>query len=491
MSEFEAESEDESEPEFSIRCRGIYSTSLTKFLLENNFKITQSSDILRERLDLNVYKGDPDLSIQDVWNKQGILCWGKSEVIDIFIKLLQDNFLDVIIRKSYSGKDTILKGKVISINKFNQSTILDFGNFKGVLENRIYPIGKFLLTKIQYPNIGKRKAILTTNITIPGINAVLIQNSKNKISKKIEDYEIRSKLKKLGNSIKPRNWGILWRTSAEEIIQEDENILIEEIDGLTEKTTQILRKFRELEGPGIVHEGIPTFNAEFPSITKSKLDSIRSSIQDISTIPNHHYYKIFGEEFSFLVNFVEDLIYKLPQYKNDIIKEFQNYFKQFYPALDDIVRIYHVKIDGRIFFLSPGKILLFNKNNDYLKIRRELGGRTRTYYNGIGAIKEEGDYAILECKLGDWFLKTEYFSKKNESKGIYWNINTPIELYINPFRLHYVDLEIDLVKRKDGEIQILDEEKLDKVVEENYVSEKLKKCAYDKINELRENIEKN
>ncbi len=487
----DSEPETDSEPKFSIRCRGIYSTALTKFLLDKNFKVTQSSDLIRERLSLNIIPEEPDLSIQNTWNRQGILCWGKKEAIDEFIEILQEHFLDVIIRKSISGKDTILKGKVIGINKYNQSSILDFGKFKGIIENKIIPIGKFIMTKVQQPSIGKRKAILTTNITIPGINAILIRNSPNKISKKIYDQEIRQNLMKLAGSLKPRTWGILWRTNAAETIQEDDNILIEEIDRLTDTSNQIIKKFRELEAPGVIYEGIPTFNAEFPSIAKSELDNIRSEIENISTIPNHHYYKIFGENFSFLINFAEELIHKIPQNKNEIIQETQNYFKQFFPNENDIVNIYHVKIDGRIFFLSPGSVISFNKNNGKIKLRRELRGRIRSYYNGIGAIKEEGDYAILDCNFGDWFIRTEYFSKDHKSKGNYWNINTPIELYINPFRIQYVDLEIDLVKRIDGEIQILDEEKLDRVYEEKYISKKLKDLAFEKLFDLKKTIENN
>ena len=131
MSENETNSS-ENGPLYSIRCRGIFSTTLTKFLMDNEFNITQSSEIIRERLNLNQYYGNPDLNIQDFWNKQGILSWGKSEVLERFIKLLQENFLDIIARRSSSGKDAILKGKVIAINKYNQSTIIDFKDFKGI-----------------------------------------------------------------------------------------------------------------------------------------------------------------------------------------------------------------------------------------------------------------------------------------------------------------------------------------------------------------------
>lgn len=476
---------------FSFRCRGIYSTALTKFLSENNFKVTQSSDLIRERLSLSVFSDNADITIQDMWNKQGILCWGKIEALDAFTQLLKENFLDVIIRKSKSGKDSILKGRVIAINKNNRSTILDFGDFKGILEDRIIPTGKYILTKVQFPNIGKRKAILSTNITIPGINAILIQNSTNKISKKINDPQIRQRLIQLANSIKPKNWGILWRTSAGEIIQEDENILIEEIDSLTEKSNFIFKQFKDLDGPGLILDGIPTVNVEFPFETKTKLDGIRGEIEGISTIPNHHFYKIHGEKFILLVDFVEELIHNIRPNKNQIVEEFQTYFKKFYPQEDDLIRIYHVKIDGRIFFLSPGKIISIDKNMEKITLRRELGGKTRSYYNGIGAIKEFGDYAILTCQIGNWFLKTEYFSKDNTSKGIYWNINTPIELYSNPYRIQYVDLEIDLVKRNDGQIQILDQEKLESVFMENYISDKLKQRALEQLYKLKEMVDNN
>lgn len=476
---------------FSIRCRGIYSTALSKFFLDNNFEMTQSSDLVSKRLSLVPYNKAPDLNIQDTWDKQGILCWGKQEAIDSIITLFQENFLDIVIRKSYSGKDTFLKGKVIGINNFNNTSILDFGNFKGILANKIIPIGKYVLSKVQYPNIGKRKAIITSNITIPGINVVLIQNSTNKISKKITNPQIRKKLFDLANSITSRNWGILWRTSAAEIIEEDENILREEIDRLTETANLILKKFQELEDVGIILDGIPTINAEFPSLTKSQLDSIRSEIEGVSTIPNHHYYKIFGEDFSYLINFTEELIHKIPQTKNEIIEEFQNYFKKFFPNINDLVRIYHVKVDGRIFYLSPGIVLSFDKDNCQLKLRRDLGGKTITSYDGIGVIKEEGDYAIVDCRIGDWFIRTEYFSKDNQTKGVYWNINTPIEFYLNPFRINYVDLEVDLVQRNNGEIQILDEEKLEDALKENYMSEKLKQYALDKLDELKKNLQNN
>ena len=134
---------------------------------------------------------------------------------------------------------------------------------------------------------------------------------------------------------------------------------------------------------------------------------------------------------------------------------------------------------------------MFDKDNYQLKLRRDLGGKTITSYDGIGVIKEEGDYAIVDCRIGDWFIRTEYFSKDNQTKGVYWNINTPVELYLNPFRIHYVDLEIDLVQRNNGEIQILDEEKLEEALKANYMSEKLKQYTLDKLDELKKNLQSN
>ncbi|GAI07944.1 unnamed protein product, partial [marine sediment metagenome] len=115
----------------------------------------------------------------------------------------------------------------------------------------------------------------------------------------------------------------------------------------------------------------------------------------------------------------------------------------------NIVRIEHVKPEGQLIQLTPGKIRDFEPNSTKVVIKRE-GLRTGRY-DGLGIIKEEGDYAITETQQGSWVVIHSYYSMTDELKGQFYNINTPVEFY--PDRIRYVDLHIDVIRWPDGKIK--------------------------------------
>jgi predicted RNA-binding protein associated with RNAse of E/G family len=53
----------------------------------------------------------------------------------------------------------------------------------------------------------------------------------------------------------------------------------------------------------------------------------------------------------------------------------------------------------------------------------------------------------------------------------YININTPVEIY--PEAIRYIDLEVDVCIRPNGETKIVDKEKLEKALEKGFVSKTL------------------
>ncbi|MFB0567242.1 MAG: RNA-binding protein, partial [Candidatus Bathyarchaeia archaeon] len=63
------------------RVRGIYSTALTKLLLDDDFEIVQPSARIRERFKLEENQELPDLVIYDRRNWQGVYARGKAEPI--------------------------------------------------------------------------------------------------------------------------------------------------------------------------------------------------------------------------------------------------------------------------------------------------------------------------------------------------------------------------------------------------------------------------
>jgi len=81
------------------RVRGIYSTALTKLLLDNDFEIVQPSTKIKRRFNLEENRELPDLVIYDRRNRQGVYARGKAEAKDMFCSILRSHLDDVVIRK--------------------------------------------------------------------------------------------------------------------------------------------------------------------------------------------------------------------------------------------------------------------------------------------------------------------------------------------------------------------------------------------------------
>ncbi|UCE43601.1 MAG: hypothetical protein JSV57_04385 [Candidatus Bathyarchaeota archaeon] len=94
------------------RVRGVYSTALTKLLLENGFDIVQPSITLRERFGLDECNESPDLDVDDRFHRQGVQVLGESESINTFRFIVQSRLDDVIVRKWAVTADGIYKGLI-------------------------------------------------------------------------------------------------------------------------------------------------------------------------------------------------------------------------------------------------------------------------------------------------------------------------------------------------------------------------------------------
>jgi len=163
---------------------------------------------------------------------------------------------------------------------------------------------------------------------------------------------------------------------------------------------------------------------------------------------------------------------------------FQKTIQKEYPTVGSIIAIEHVKLDGKVFHLGEALIESFDNNNSVIEFSRVF--RREGLYDGLKTRKEPGDTAMTKAKVGEWYFKTQYFSKGGKSKGTYVNLNTPIELY--PHGVRYVDLEIDVCVWPDGKTEILDEEKLENAVREGLVPQKLNEIIREKLQEIMKNL---
>lgn len=89
-------------PKTSIR--GVYSTALTRLLLDRGYEIVQPSEEIVERFSLEASESEPELVIQSRHDRQGVEALGSAAAIEALASVLRDEFFDVINRrKAISG----------------------------------------------------------------------------------------------------------------------------------------------------------------------------------------------------------------------------------------------------------------------------------------------------------------------------------------------------------------------------------------------------
>lgn len=452
----------------------------TKLLLGHGFEIIQPSVTIRERFGLEERYESPDLDIDDRLDRQGVRAFGKSEVIDAFKSILKSCLDDVVTRKWAVSADGTYKGLVKEVDPVTNSVLIDIGTTTGrIAEGEFFESNiKQVVVQVDRIRTWTKEPILTTRIMIPGKYAVLIPERQVKISRKIRDRQKRSRLYQLGEELMSQDWGILWRTAS---TNQPSDVLRKEISRLIKDGAAIKRKAEQVEAPATLRKGNYFMDVEFPALSKKKLDMVRGSVAP--TMDGHHYYKACGEEVASALDMAERLLEKGGPHE-EVKDLFEETIEVEYPTVGSTLEIKHAKLDGQVFHLGTAMIEVYDQNESLIRFRRVFRGEG--IYNGLEIRKELADYAVTEAKIGEWYFKTQYFSRDGRYKGTYINLNTPIELY--PYGIRYVDLEVDACVWPDGRVKVLDEEKLDNAVADDLITEKLGRIVREKLQEIMEHL---
>ena len=448
------------------KVRGIYTTALTKLLLENDFQIVQPSQTIRARFGIPDNNEPPDLKIKDRHDLQGVVALGTPEAVKAFQRILHSSMEDAITRRWNVSVDGIYKGKIISESN-DAFHVLIGEDIVGVLPKQEAPNESqnqnenTLIVQVARKRIGRKTPLLTTQLKIVGKYAILAQKSNVGVSLKIRDINKRAELYALGKQLAPEGWGIIWREPA---AQTPKTVLENEVATLRGKIKALNETASQADAPALLVEGLYFMDVEFPSLSKARLDALRASVSP--TIDGHHFYKSCGGKVSAALEMAEKLLEK-GQDKSEVEEIFKEEVRLAFPEEGSAVDVEHVKLSGAVFHLGHATVEAIN--NHELRYSRTI--RADGFYDGLGVAKEAGDKAISETALGEWYITTNYFSKDGRWKGTYININTPVEIY--PDAVRYVDLEVDVCIRPDGETKVVDMEKLEKALEKGVVSQKL------------------
>jgi ribonuclease G len=141
---------------------------------------------------------------------------------------------------------TSRKGKVVIPARIHPEPDIDKN---GKITNILRP-GQNILVQVSKEPISTKGPRLTSELSIAGRFMVLVPFSdKISVSQKIHTIEERNRLKKLIQSIKPRNYGVIIRTASEgKMVAE----LDQELQRLVNKWESMLPKLRRVNPPGLV-----------------------------------------------------------------------------------------------------------------------------------------------------------------------------------------------------------------------------------------------
>ena len=214
--------------------------------------------------------------------------------------------------------------------------------------------------------------------------------------------------------------------------------------------------------------------AEFPRPVKESLDGIRAKY--VPTLPGHHHLKAIDSQ---RVDEVEggtppeELPAAAERLREELIYRFLE------PGRT--VEVWHGKArggfswQGTLARLVPGEVLV---------LARRFRGRGT--YDSLDLPKLEGDHGTVELYEGRWWGRRRYFRADGALIGEIYNIHTPPELY--PDGVRYLDLEVDVVRRPDGGVALVDEEELRRKVEGGLIPEALALRALEEARSLAEGL---
>ncbi|RJQ65498.1 MAG: DUF402 domain-containing protein [Desulfobacteraceae bacterium] len=208
---------------------------------------------------------------------------------------------------------------------------------------------------------------------------------------------------------------------------------------------------------------------EWPYDAKSTMDDLRHRI--VPTLIGHHRLKIICPG---SVDEQEAFLYRRPQDRKTLSSILQRrlVWETYYRGKS--IAIDHLKTNGRLLSLTPGKLIEANAEERTLLIERS-DFRAGGLYDGLNIPKLEGDYALTRIREGSWICAHQYFRETGDWIGTYYNINTGIECH--PNKVRYVDLEIDVVQRPGEPFAVIDAPLLDEVLERGFVTKELKDRA--------------
>ncbi|SFR37458.1 Ribonuclease G or E [Halogeometricum rufum] len=468
-----------------VRVRGIYTTAVTRLLLDAGHEVVQASEPIRARFDADFGDGHHEVTVATTDDRQGVGVHGDAGDVAAVADRLRDVGVDAFAWADpappgavFDARVTETKGSgaVCSLGGTDgrgpSSSRSSSGEAEGFLpfretDDRI-EAGDAVRVQVRDPEPpwSDRRASLSTDVRADGGLATLVRG-RDGVTVDTRDDAAGRELVGMTDFLSvavPDGWGIEWSHAA---TKADMDALETALERAAERAAAMddalaavggVEPLRELAAPG-AGEWV-WFGRE----SRFELDEYRRQVE--TTMPGHHRTKAACEAASAGVDFVEAMCAPAGEFRFDVVT------RQFGPVEGDTVAIGHGKPDGRAFSLGRGEVVEWDTDGT-LSVERTLSGSGT--YDALGTAREAGDTALTKFREGRWWYPTVYRSADGDLKGTYVNVCTPVECF--PDEVRYVDLHVDVIKHPDGAVERVDDDELDEAVAAGTVSEELAEKA--------------
>ena len=451
----------------NVRCRGIYTTALTRRFLDAGHDVVSASGPIRERFDADFGTDPHDVTVETTDDRQGVGVIGDPDTVSRVAADL-DLTRDTFAWDSPAPRDAVFDARVTET--LGSGAVCNLGDSEGFL-----PFGsvdahveagdevRVQVAESAAPWIDRRP-VLDGDVRARAGPATLVRGESG-ISVDTYDDEAGRELAGMTDLLgiePPDGWGLVWADAATEA---DMGALQSALERAVERAETLESALeRAVDPPRRLTAPAATTWLWFGREARFALDEDRRAVT--ATMPGHHRVKAASSEASRAVDFVE----ALGSHDGDFA--FEAVTDTFGPVEGDHVRLDHGKPDGRRIVLGRAEVTDRDPDGT-LTLRREMtAGGT---YDALGVDRAAGDVAITKVREGRWWYPTVYRGDDGERKGTYVNVCTPVECF--PDAVRYVDLHVDVVKGPDGEVRRVDDDELDEAVAAGQVSEALAEKA--------------
>ncbi len=456
----------------TVRVRGIYATAVTQLIDENGLEVVQASEPIQERFDADFSVAPADVAVETTRDRQGVAVSGAPEAVDTVAAELESVAIDTFRWDDDAPRGAVFDAEVVETT--GRGAVVDLGDgLRGYLKyddvDGYVDQGDRYRVQVQEPTPpwdDDRPLVSPTLEVQAGL--LTLSKGRSGVSAAV-DGERGTELVGMTDLLSvdaPQGWGLRWRHAATDA----------DLEAMTNALEQVADRARDLEDaladapddpaePRRLVAPEATTWLWFGRESRFALDDARRAVE--TTMPGHHRIKAADRAASAAVDFAEAVCGD--RWSPDDDREafpFATVARQFGPLEGDRLALGHGKPDGRLLTLGTGDVTAWEPDGTITLERRMRGGGT---YDALDVPKEEGDVAVTKLREGRWWYPTTYRDADGNAKGTYVNVCTPVELF--PDCARYVDLHVDVIRRPDGTVAVVDEDELAAAVSAGLVSE--------------------